>query len=303
VREYGSMDNRMIQQQVLQQRVAREKQMARLKAEGAWKNFLETVPPNVPATIENLFDQHHPQARTETWSVALPEIELHCETCDGRRIFATGSDHLFGDWKFVTYKCKNCEEQSKTFALIAQQAPKNSPKTTAEVMKIGEFPPFGGPVSRRVAKLLGEEDLELYRKGMRAEAQGLGIGAASYFRRIVDNQWHTLVDEIRDASAKLGETDLSLYEAAKKETQFKKAVEMLSEAIPPKLLILGGENPLTLLYRALSVELHDLTDSECLQQANDIRLVLTALLENIAEVMRDKDELKEAVTRLRQVKS
>ena len=79
-------------------RAAREKQLARQKAERAWKTFLETVPPNVPATIENLFGQHHPQARTETWSVALPEIELHCETCDGRRIFATCTDYLFNDW-------------------------------------------------------------------------------------------------------------------------------------------------------------------------------------------------------------
>ena len=138
---------------------------------------------------------------------------------------------------------------------------------------------------------------------MRAEAQGLGVGAASYFRRIVDNQWQTVVDEIREAAIKLGETDLALYDAAKNETRFSKAVEMLTDAIPPKLLILGGENPLTLLYRPLSVQLHGLSDHECLQQANDIRLVLTALLENIAEVMNDKDELTEAVSRLKQIKS
>jgi hypothetical protein len=288
---------------IQQQRVAREKHLARRNAENAWKTFLQSTPPNVAETIENLFGLNHPQARSETWSIALPEIEVHCGTCDGIRIFSTSSDYLFDDWKFVTYKCKNCETHSKTFALIAVQAPKNSVKTTAEVMKLGEFPPFGAPVSARVAKLLGKEDLELYRKGMRAEAQGLGIGAASYFRRIVDNQWRTLVDEIREAAAKLGETDLTLFETAKKETQFSKAVEMLRDAIPSKLLILGGENPLTLLYRPLSVQLHGLSDYECLQQANDIRLVLTALLENIAEVMKEKDELKEAVSRLKQIKS
>jgi hypothetical protein len=291
------------ERKIEQQRLARDAQLARRKAEGQWRSFLESTPPNLSVTVENLFGLNHPAARSETWSIAFPEISLHCSICDGDRIFSPGSDYLFDDWKFVTYRCKNCGRQTKTFALIAVQAPKGTPKTTAEVMKMGEYPPFGGPIAARVAKLLGKEDLELYRKGMRAEAQGLGIGAASYFRRIVDNQWRTLVDEIRDAAAKLGETDLRLFDAAKTETQFSKAVEMLKNAIPSKLLILGGENPLTLLYRPLSVQLHGLSDHECLQQANDIRVVLTALLENIAEVMREKDDLKEAVNRLKQIKS
>ena len=65
----------------------------------------------------------------------------------------------------------------------------------AEVMKLGEYPPFGAPISTRVQKLLGNDDLELYRKGSRSEAQGLGIGAATYFRRIVDSHWKLLVTE------------------------------------------------------------------------------------------------------------
>ena len=172
---------------------------------------------------------------------------------------------------------------------------------SVEIMKLGEYPPFGGPISKRVARLLGDADLELYRQGTRAEAQGLGIGAASYFRRVVDNQWKQLVAEIRQAAEKLGNTELTVFDDALRETQFSRAVEMLKDAIPPKLLILDSENPLTLLYRPLSVELHNLTDEECLQQAGDIRKVLTALLENIADVLKDQDELKGAAARLKQI--
>ena len=93
-------------------------------------------------------------------------------------------------------------------------------------MKLGEFPPFGAPISARIGKLLGEQDLELYRKGTRAEAQGLGIGAATYFRRIVENQWQLLVKELREAALKLGVKDVSVYDAALKETQFSNAVKM-----------------------------------------------------------------------------
>ena len=74
---------------------------------------------------------------------------------------------------------------------------------------------------------------------------------------------------------------------------------MLKDALPAKLLILDGKNPLTLLYRPLSQQLHGLTDEQCLQLAGDIRVVLTALLENIAEVLKDQSELRAAADRLK----
>jgi hypothetical protein len=43
------------------------------------------------------------------------------------------------------------------------------------------------------------------------------------------------------------------------------------------------------------------TSNACIQQAADIRVVLTALLENIAEVLKDQDELKNAANGLKTV--
>lgn len=169
-------------------------------------------------------------------------------------------------------------------------------------MKLGEYPPFAAPTSGRVQRLLTKDDLRLFRKGLRAEAQGLGVGAASHFRRIVESQWKLFVQELKDAAAEVGMTDLAVFDAALKETQFSRAVDMLKDAIPGKLRILGGENPLTLLYKPLSVQLHSLSDAEYLQQAADIRVVLTVMLENIADVLKDQDELKNAVAHLKQVK-
>jgi len=88
------------------QRLAREKQLAQQKAMNQWRTFLEATPPNVSVTIDGLFAENHPQARTDTWSITLPEISLHCSTCDGSRIFSTSSDYLFEQWKFVTHECK-----------------------------------------------------------------------------------------------------------------------------------------------------------------------------------------------------
>ena len=179
----------------------------------------------------------------------------------------------------------------------------DSGEPTVEIMKLGEYPPFSAPISARIQKLLGKDDLELYRQGSRSEAQGLGIGAATYFRRIVESHWKLLVRELRRAAEKLGHADhLAVFDKALQETQFSSAVEMLQVAIPDKLLILSGENPLTLLHAPISVQLHGLTDKECLQQAADIRTVLTALLENIADVLKDQEDLKSAANRLNQIK-
>ncbi|MGC2232312.1 MAG: hypothetical protein WBA09_12480, partial [Candidatus Acidiferrum sp.] len=79
---------------------------------------------------------------------------------------------------------------------------------------------------------------------------------------------------------------------------FSTAVDMLKDAIPPKLLILDGRNPLTLLYKPLSVQIHDLSDEQCLQQAADIRVVLNETFDNISRVLSDDEILKAAVTRL-----
>jgi hypothetical protein len=167
-------------------------------------------------------------------------------------------------------------------------------------MKLGEFPPFGSHLAKRLQKLLSEADLELYRKGLRSEREGQGIGAAAYFRRVVDNQWKALVAKLHDAAKKLGTSaeKLKLFEDAILQPQFSTAVELLKDAIPAKLLILDGQNPLTLLYKPLSVQLHNLSDKECLQQAADIRVILNETFDNISRVLSDDETLKAAVSRL-----
>ncbi len=276
----------------------------------ALRRFLELTPPNTPVSIAGLAEKIDVRVAggTPYWTVvkAVPkQVHLYCDHDDGVRRFNSRDRNQGGaGYTFLTYVCRDCGVFTKTFAVVTElryfkSEGKGEVQGQAQVMKLGEFPPFGAPISKRVRKVLEQEgDLELYRQGMRAEAQGLGLGAASYLRRIVDDNWKRLVQEIREAAAKLGQVDLGTFDAALQETQFSKAVQILKDAIPPKLLILDGQNPLTLLYRPLSVQLHDLSDEQCLRQAADIRLVLTALLENIADVMRDQAELKAAAARL-----
>ena len=218
-----------------------------------------------------------------------------------RRFDAVHSNSPGIGFRFLTYVCRDCGKSRKTYALLTRLI-RIKDDGIAEVMKLGEYPPFGAPISTRIQKLLGKDDLELYRKGSRLEAQGLGIGAATYFRRIVDSHWKLLVTELRRAAETLGHADLAVVDNALKEMQFSTAVKMLNNAIPDKLLILNGDNPLTLLYAPLSIQLHALTDEACLRQAADIRIVLATLLENVADVMKDQKELENAANRLKRIK-
>jgi hypothetical protein len=277
---------------------------SRNAAVARWKAFLESTPPNTSVSVSNLLARREPLAASGSWAIRTVELELYCEDDGGVRTFVTATSQLLvgqGPAALVRYTCRNCGGGEKLFALMMEQD--DDRPMDVRLMKLGEFPPFGAPISKRISKLLDAEDLELYRKGVRAEAQGLGVGAASYFRRIVENQWQRLVTEIREAAVQLGITDLAVFDEASRENSFSKAVAMLNDAIPAKLLILDGRNPLTLLHKPLSVQLHGLSDAECLQQAADIRLVLTALLENIADVLKQQDELRAAVGRLGQVRT
>jgi hypothetical protein len=274
------------------------------ESDAAWKVFLESTPANTPVKIGGFAEAVLNPSRTVN-RIRVPNIriQIHCDVDGGIRWFEPTSGELVlrsaRHFEFIHYVCRDCGRFQKSYAVLIVRA--NDEQLDADVMKLGEYLPFAAPISKRIAKLLEKADLEMYRKGTRSEAQGLGVGAATYFRRIVDSQWKLLVTETRDAAERLGVRDLSLFDSALKETQFSKAVELLRDAIPPKLLILDGANPLTLLYQPLSVGLHALSDEECLQQAADIRTVLTALLENIADVLKDQDELKNAAARLRQL--
>jgi hypothetical protein len=86
-------------------------------------------------------------------------------------------------------------------------------------------------------------------------------------------------------------------EEAKHETRFSLAVEKIKHAIP-EILQINGNNPLTLLYKALSEELHAGTDEECLEIAQDIRVVLSELSERLHTALKDDQELKKAVSRI-----
>ena len=139
-------------------------------------------------------------------------------------------------------------------------------------------------------------------KGRRCENQGLGIGAFVYYRRVVESHKDQIFDEIIKVAKKVSPDLVAALEVGKAEHQFLSALDLVKAAMPQSLLI-GGNNPLTLLHSALSEGLHAKTDKHCLELAQAVRVVLADLAERIGQALKDEAELSAAVARLTKSRS
>jgi hypothetical protein len=271
----------------------------------SWQDFLQEEPPGSAVTVTSA-SKSSVQYGVTSYELAAPELQLHCPepTCNALMFFTTkdGGDSISSEsWRktFLTYWCRNCRKYSKMFAVAVRL----KDAKYCEVYKFGELPQFGPPLPARVLRLI-QPDRELFLSGRRCENQGLGIGAFTYYRRVVENQWTRLVDEIIKVAKTVGtQTDiLDRLAISRDEQQFSKAVKNLKDTIPPVLLI-NGQNPLVLLHGALSQGVHNLPDEECLNLAMSIRVVLVELAEKLGQALKDEKELTEAVSRLLRAQS
>ena len=268
--------------------------------------FLQFVPPAAKRKISNLCSSHHTGTPTGLgWHLSSPDIRLHCPTttCNGLRTFKCDPFNP-REWDgrrnvFFTYICRNCEGFLKTYALQVERD-NDGRDSTGSAVKFGEIPSFGPPLPPRLSKMFGQ-NRELFRKGWRAEKQGLGIGSFVYYRRVVENQKDHILEEFRKAAERLGADNelLSSIDRAKNETRFTEAIDSVKDAIPDGLKV-KGHNPLKLLHKALSRGVHDLSDQECLEQAQAVRVILNELIENMVRITSEKREIDAALGKLLQ---
>lgn len=236
------------------------------------------------------------------WSLNQPSLQMYCysDSCLGYRFFdLTSSSHTQPSttvqYIFMTYKCRNCRKSPKTFALRAMSIDSNSPSI---VVKMGEFPFYGSQISAKLLSIIGT-DKEIFLQGNRAENSGFGMGAFSYYKKVVENQKGKIIKEIAKIARQLGADEQTLlkFEKAETEPQFGQAISEIRSLIPQTLLI-HGQNPLNLLHSALSEGVQAQTESEYLEISASVRVILTELAERISFALQDNGELSSAVNRL-----
>jgi hypothetical protein len=236
--------------------------------------FLETVPPGEFRRLPRELFLNDAQGRT---ILEWPAAEFYCHKCNGVRYadpdtstISFGFDAAQERNSFCDYHCRNCRTFLKRFAVVAYSPPAK-PEGLGSIAKAGELPLFGPYVPTNVFQLLAE-DVDAFRKGLRAEAQGLGIAAFAYYRRVVESQRTHIFDEIIAAAEHVG-ADSAMIERLKELRQhwrFQKSIDEVRGCLP-QILLIEGQNPLELLHPVLSDSIHDRTDEEALEIAGEIR--------------------------------
>ncbi len=265
--------------------------------------FLELIPPGNWKRINEIASTRTRAGAPAISTINSPQIRLWCDhtACNGPRFFRIASD-LFNlrldDARnvYLIYVCSNCRTASKIFSISAKL--ENPEDMSGACYKFGELPEYGPPVPSRLISLIGP-DRTLFLKGRRCENQGLGIAAFVYYRRVVEQQRNRIFDKIIRVLESISSPEgmIEQFKAARAEQQFKKSLEIVKDAVPQSLLI-NGRNPFLLLHSALSEGLHQKNDGECLELAQDVRLVLAELSERLATALKDDVELNAAVGRL-----
>ena len=128
--------------------------------------FLESVSPGQVRTITTLIAaQGDYQGQPSRFRFGLPELILYCPSsvCNGERFFRTDDDERYlvirpqtWNFEYLNYKCANCREQTKTFALAVRIQPEKHTVelTKADCYKFGELPPYGPPTPSQLISLL-----------------------------------------------------------------------------------------------------------------------------------------------------
>ena len=108
-----------------------------------------------------------------------------------------------------------------------------------------------------------------------------------------------LVEAMREHGA--DPAQIEKVETAKAGRIFEDKVKIAAKVLPPALRP-GGANPFGLLFDLYSRGLHDLTDEECVNIADQMREALAIIYKTLKTHIEDQRAFKEAVAKLQQSK-
>jgi hypothetical protein len=244
---------------------------------------------------------------TNTFAVGNPRygvlpkrLTMYCShpKCAQETQWETEEEKVYFGSGFISdraYICRNCGDKVAYYLFIWQEMEKEAEKTSI-FLKVGQYPALSIKPSPELAKALGKEDAEFYRKALIDANYNHGLGAVAYFRRVLENKVNLILDLIADALRnEQAETEnLKHLEGMKNSRDVDKKIEFAAKILPAHLKP-GGHNPLDKLYAVASAGLHGESDDECLTIFNDARFVFEYLFTNLTL---SNEEAREYVKRL-----
>lgn len=202
----------------------------------------------------------------------------------------------------LPFLCRNCRDGKRLYHIEFDEIapPKGQDDSRLLVKLLWSSPSALEDQPDETRPHLKGELLAYYTAGRRSEADRLGLGAFTYYRRVVEG----LKDEIFDKMIKVAEQEethaelIDQLKKAKEHRQFEASFKEIKGALPRRLLI-DDMSPISLLNTSLSNGIHAHSDADCLEVAQDVRLVLGHLLKRLDELLRaDDGHVRAAVKRL-----
>lgn len=217
----------------------------------------------------------------------IPKVSINmvCLECGSVQTFKMVNDYdeayrftdidSAGEIIRLLYRCQSCLKFSRQFHVFI------SPELDY-MYKFGQYPEWEIKMDINLERTLGKHS-KTFRKGLVCESQGYGIGAFSYYRRIIED----IIDELLDSILDLIDEEYKVeYEEAlvkTKQTRVTQEKIDLVKDLLPAILKPNGMNPLGVLHSELSEGLHAETDQACLENANHIKSILTFLINQIIQ--------------------
>jgi hypothetical protein len=151
-------------------------------------------------------------------AVSQPSINMNCAVCATDQTFTIANEYFetfgyrnvesAGQIVQAKYLCMGCKKYQRYFFIHVSEDRKS-------ITKVGQYPSWDISGDEEIERLLGEHR-DYFRRGLICEAQGYGIAAFAYYRRIVEETIDLLLQQISDL---MTDDEKGKYKEALKKTQ------------------------------------------------------------------------------------
>lgn len=148
--------------------------------------------------------------------------------------------------------------------------------------KVGQFPSiadFQIPQVEKYRKILGDEEYKEFTRGIGLSSHGVGVGSFVYLRRVFEN----LIEEAH-IEAKNNDEGFSDDEYFK--ARMDEKIKLIKDYLPEFLVENRG------LYAILSTGIHELSEDECLQYFETVKIGIEQILD---EKITQKEKAEKAI--------
>lgn len=261
-----------------------------------FKAFLETEPLYKTVTFEKSFLTQE--------DFMINEIDSYCDQCEVSRPFqdmrrrggGAGNNFVQEPKEKLIYhefKCVSCKSAKRGY--FVNQIVTD---TIVTFEKVGEMPRQKLERDKQLEKFFAD-DSDNYHKAVVCIANGYGVAAFAYMRRIIENNIEKLLELISEEIAS-NDSDQGLIKSLselRNESPMSDKIKIANKALPSYLKP-DGLNPLGRLYQQLSEGVHSLPDDECLKKASSLKACIKFLISELSSRKHHRENFKSLINNM-----